>query len=119
MNNEHEDHGKGHEGPDDSDCVCRGTKKEAECAKEFCGFCVVAQMKNLDETARFAAKYVMEGSAVTLSKEGIRAMAEFIHGPHFKVQGPETGSCPICGGLPGKCLKNIHGFITVKNESNG
>ncbi len=39
---EHEDHGKGGEGPEESDCPCRGTSAQAACCAAQCGFCSVA-----------------------------------------------------------------------------
>lgn len=38
---DHSEHGLGtpDDGPYDSDCVCRATEHEAECAKAGCGFC--------------------------------------------------------------------------------
>lgn len=40
----HADHGRGSpdDGPDDSDCPCRGTVQQAECADSGCGFCAAA-----------------------------------------------------------------------------
>jgi hypothetical protein len=37
----HRDHGRGTEadGPEHSDCTCRGTDREPECAHTGCGFC--------------------------------------------------------------------------------
>lgn len=41
---DHSDHGRGDDesGPDDSDCLCRGTAQEAACAADGCGFCVAS-----------------------------------------------------------------------------
>lgn len=40
---DHSQHGRGdQDGPEDPDCVCRGTNLETECAAEGCGFCSVA-----------------------------------------------------------------------------
>lgn len=41
--NIHADHGKGTDGPDDSDCPCRGTTSQKVCASSGCGFCNAAQ----------------------------------------------------------------------------
>ncbi len=68
----------------------------------------------LEERARFAAKHVMEGAAVSVSIDGIKAMAEFINGPKISVSGPEVGSCPICGAPPGKCVASVHGYEPKK-----
>lgn len=40
--NTHASHGRGTEadGPDDSDCPCRKTERQDECAKAGCGFCL-------------------------------------------------------------------------------
>jgi len=36
----HSDHGRGdQDGPDDPDCICRGTDRQSECARFGCGFC--------------------------------------------------------------------------------
>ena len=44
-NGGHDSHGRGtaEDGPDDSDCICRGTEKQGECALTGCGFCQVAE----------------------------------------------------------------------------
>lgn len=41
---DHSTHGRGtaEDGPDGSDCACRGTVEEAECARQGCGFCTPA-----------------------------------------------------------------------------
>ncbi len=40
----HHEHGRGtaEDGPDDSDCPCRATLLQDECASTGCGFCRVA-----------------------------------------------------------------------------
>lgn len=65
----------------------------------------------LEERAKAAAAYVMaDEKTVTLSSDGIRAMAEYIHGIAKKSVGPSVGSCPICDAPPGKCDKAKHGY---------
>lgn len=41
----HKDHGRGttEGGPDGSDCGCRGTYLQLECAQKGCGFCRAAE----------------------------------------------------------------------------
>lgn len=70
--------------------------------------------ESIEERARFAAKSVMEGSAVMLTDDSIKAMAEFIHGPKLTLPGPEVGSCPICCAPAGKCVASIHGYTPKK-----
>lgn len=45
LGRDHSEHGRSSDGdgPDDPDCPCRETEKEAECASRGCGFCRAAQ----------------------------------------------------------------------------
>ena len=45
---EHSDHGRGTEddGPDEPDCACCATDKQAVCAEAGCGFCRAAEARN-------------------------------------------------------------------------
>lgn len=82
--------------------------------------------QTLEERAKRAAAYVMaDPKTVTVSNDGIRAMAEFIHGPAAarsvspldEAGGSPTdrldltiGSCPICFAPAGQCIAERHGY---------
>lgn len=41
---DHREHGQGDDGgPFDSDCICRQTKLQQDCAAAGCGFCIAAK----------------------------------------------------------------------------
>lgn len=88
----HVGHGRGDvdNGPDDSDCLCRGTNEQADCATSGCGFCVVASTPSRAELDAVQAE----------AQQFVASLPDHLRSKDVASPAPE---CDECGGPPCWC----------------